>query len=134
MTMLQATQAQAGLARHVAGTASRQLAPRPVQRAFCWPAQLPRPASTPGSAQAAARQAGAITCSALASPLGAASSQQATQFDKEVVAAVEAVRLASKLCQAVQLELKAGEKQEKGDASPVTVADYGAQVRGRDSG
>ena len=31
--------------------------------------------------------------------------------------------------QAVQVQLKRGEKTEKDDESPVTVADYGAQVR-----
>jgi 3'-phosphoadenosine 5'-phosphosulfate (PAPS) 3'-phosphatase len=30
--------------------------------------------------------------------------------------------------QAVQVELKSGEKTDKDDDSPVTVADYGAQV------
>ncbi|EIE20057.1 3',5'-bisphosphate nucleotidase [Coccomyxa subellipsoidea C-169] len=42
--------------------------------------------------------------------------------------ALTAVRLASKLCQRVQLQLKAGEKTDKADESPVTVADYGAQA------
>lgn len=32
------------------------------------------------------------------------------------------------LLQAVQVQLKRGEKTEKDDESPVTVADYGAQV------
>ncbi|GAB4821949.1 hypothetical protein N2152v2_008995 [Parachlorella kessleri] len=58
----------------------------------------------------------------------ASSSSQPNKYDTELAAAVEAVRLASQLCQAVQVELKAGEKSEKGDASPVTVADYGAQA------
>ena len=47
---------------------------------------------------------------------------------EETEAAVKAVRLASKLCNAVQATLKSGEKVEKEDSSPVTVADYGAQV------
>lgn len=46
----------------------------------------------------------------------------------ELQAAVDAVRLASRLCQAVQMQLKHGEKTDKEDDSPVTVADYGAQA------
>ncbi len=43
-------------------------------------------------------------------------------------AAVEAVLAASKLCQSVQARLVAGSTLEKGDKSPVTVADFGAQA------
>lgn len=43
-------------------------------------------------------------------------------------AAVEAVQLASRLCQAVQVQLQGGEQADKADDSPVTVADYGAQA------
>lgn len=46
----------------------------------------------------------------------------------ELAAAVKAVRLASHLCDNVQWQLRKEEKTEKGDGSPVTVADYGAQV------
>ncbi|KAI7841336.1 hypothetical protein COHA_004954 [Chlorella ohadii] len=49
-------------------------------------------------------------------------------YGGEMNAAVEAVRLASRLCQAVQVQLQRGEKTEKDDESPVTVADYGAQA------
>ncbi len=43
-------------------------------------------------------------------------------------AAIEAVVAASRLCQAVQAKLVAGSTLEKGDKSPVTVADFGAQA------
>jgi len=43
-------------------------------------------------------------------------------------AAVEAVIAASHLCRAVQARLVAGTTLEKGDKSPVTVADFGAQA------
>ena len=43
-------------------------------------------------------------------------------------AAVEAVIAASRLCQAVQGRLVAGSTLQKGDKSPVTVADFGAQA------
>jgi len=46
----------------------------------------------------------------------------------ELAAAVKAVRLASHLCDNVQWQLRNDEKVEKEDGSPVTVADYGAQV------
>lgn len=46
----------------------------------------------------------------------------------ELAAAVKAVRLASHLCDNVQWQLRNEEKVEKQDGSPVTVADYGAQV------
>ncbi len=42
--------------------------------------------------------------------------------------AVEAVRLASELCRAVQAELTSGDSLDKQDRSPVTVADFGAQA------
>lgn len=43
-------------------------------------------------------------------------------------AAVAAVRLASRLCQEVQVELQSGHRSDKDDESPVTIADYGAQA------
>ncbi|CAL8471122.1 g10664 [Coccomyxa elongata] len=49
-------------------------------------------------------------------------------YEKELGSALKAVRLASKLCQRVQLQLKDGERTDKADDSPVTIADYGAQV------
>lgn len=49
-------------------------------------------------------------------------------FQTELSAACEAVRLAARLCASVQLQLSSAERQSKDDASPVTVADYGAQV------
>ncbi|KAG2449003.1 hypothetical protein HYH02_005757 [Chlamydomonas schloesseri] len=45
-----------------------------------------------------------------------------------MASAKEAVRLASRLCQEVQRQLSAEERVDKKDDSPVTVADYGAQV------
>ena len=59
-------------------------------------------------------------------------SQESVEFGHdltvELEAAVKAVRLASHLCDNVQSQLRESEKMEKGDSSPVTVADYGAQV------
>ncbi|MCB9764753.1 MAG: 3'(2'),5'-bisphosphate nucleotidase [Alphaproteobacteria bacterium] len=49
-------------------------------------------------------------------------------YEIERAAAVEAVTLASGLCRAVQQRLVAGTTLTKGDRSPVTVADYGAQA------
>ncbi|GLC46765.1 hypothetical protein PLESTB_001488000 [Pleodorina starrii] len=53
---------------------------------------------------------------------------QTLQYGKELDSAKAAVRLASKLCQIVQRQLSAEERADKKDDSPVTVADYGAQV------
>lgn len=50
------------------------------------------------------------------------------EYAKELEAACVAVRLASKLCRTVQRQLSDAEKVDKQDDSPVTVADYGAQV------
>lgn len=72
------------------------------------------------------------------------------RYAHELQAACEAVRLAARLCtvrlcssslccqpmvatqrflsQRVQLQLKAGEKQDKSDDSPVTIADYGKRL------
>ncbi|WIA11614.1 hypothetical protein OEZ85_011718 [Tetradesmus obliquus] len=50
------------------------------------------------------------------------------KYASELAAACEAVTLASKLCQRVQQQLTTSEKADKDDASPVTVADYGAQA------
>jgi len=49
-------------------------------------------------------------------------------FQAELELACRAVKLASQLCQKVQLSLLDAEKQDKEDDSPVTVADYGAQA------
>lgn len=50
------------------------------------------------------------------------------RYGRELQAACDAVRLAARLCTKVQLQLKAGEKQDKSDDSPVTIADYGSQA------
>jgi 3'(2'), 5'-bisphosphate nucleotidase len=49
-------------------------------------------------------------------------------YEREVSAAVDAVIKASRLCASVQDRLIRGQTLEKGDKSPVTVADYGAQA------
>ncbi len=49
-------------------------------------------------------------------------------YEIERQIAVEAVRKASRLCQVVQRRLVAGTTLTKGDRSPVTVADFGAQA------
>lgn len=49
-------------------------------------------------------------------------------YDRELKEACKAVRLASQLCRKVQQQLKDDESVSKDDASPVTVADYGAQA------
>jgi len=49
-------------------------------------------------------------------------------YDNERRIAVDAVLHASRLCQAVQAQLVAGSTLVKGDKSPVTVADFGAQA------
>jgi len=49
-------------------------------------------------------------------------------YEQERAAAVEAVRMASAVCTAVQARLVAGATLTKGDRSPVTVADFGAQA------
>lgn len=69
----------------------------------------------------------------LSTPCAAAQQQDqpaaaATSYDSELQAAIEAVRLASRICKAVQLQLSEQEKQTKNDDSPVTVADYAAQA------
>ncbi|MEN0068267.1 MAG: 3'(2'),5'-bisphosphate nucleotidase [Myxococcota bacterium] len=46
----------------------------------------------------------------------------------ELVAALDAVKKAARVCEAVQHRLVAGSTLEKGDKSPVTVADFGAQA------
>ncbi|KAK9826270.1 hypothetical protein WJX74_004713 [Apatococcus lobatus] len=51
-----------------------------------------------------------------------------TGHEPELQAACKAVRLAAGLCQRVQQVLKDDEKTNKLDASPVTIADYGAQA------
>lgn len=49
-------------------------------------------------------------------------------YEAELSAAIDAVEKASRLCEAVQQRLVAGSSLEKGDRSPVTVADFGAQA------
>ena len=49
-------------------------------------------------------------------------------YAKHKQVAVEAVRRASKLCLAVQADMVNVDSLEKGDKSPVTVADFGAQA------
>lgn len=67
---------------------------------------------------------------AAAAGAGAASSSSSSPlpYHAEAAAAARAVRLASKLCERVQATLGRGEKSDKEDDSPVTVADYGAQA------
>ncbi len=48
--------------------------------------------------------------------------------ERERAAALEAVRAASMLCSSAQGRLVAGDTLTKGDASPVTVADFAAQA------
>ncbi|WOO40126.1 3'(2'),5'-bisphosphate nucleotidase [Rubellicoccus peritrichatus] len=48
--------------------------------------------------------------------------------DSERQAAIDAVILASKLCQNVRSKLDQGASKEKEDRSPVTIADFGAQA------
>ena len=70
------------------------------------------------------------TSSTVAAAAGAASSSSSPllPYHAEAAAAAAAVRLASKLCERVQATLGTGEKSDKEDDSPVTVADYGAQA------
>jgi 3'(2'), 5'-bisphosphate nucleotidase len=49
-------------------------------------------------------------------------------LERETAVAIEAVVLASRLCQTVQARLVQGTTLQKGDKSPVTVADFGAQA------
>ncbi len=49
-------------------------------------------------------------------------------YAAELTAALDAVQKASRLCRAVQQQLVEGSVLEKGDRSPVTVADFGAQA------
>ena len=49
-------------------------------------------------------------------------------FTEEKKVAIEAVTRASKLCQAVRTEMASVDSLEKGDKSPVTVADFGSQA------
>lgn len=50
------------------------------------------------------------------------------EFSPEVSTALQAIRLASRLCQKVRKELAGGGSIQKIDRSPVTVADYGSQA------
>ena len=76
--------------------------------------------STSSVAASAAAAAGAAPSSS--------SSPSSLPYRAEAAAAAAAVRLASKLCERVQATLGTGEKSDKEDDSPVTVADYGAQA------
>ena len=106
---------------HPAATQPWQHAPAlPQHRGTCAAAA----AAGPGWASSTRPRCVAASVAAAAAP-GPHTSEQ---YGAEVHAAVDAVRLASRLCQAVQVQLKQGEKTEKDDESPVTVADYGAQV------
>ncbi|CAG9462656.1 unnamed protein product [Pedinophyceae sp. YPF-701] len=49
-------------------------------------------------------------------------------YSTEVREAVRAVRMASRLCIAVQQQMRSADREDKADDSPVTVADYGAQA------
>jgi len=49
-------------------------------------------------------------------------------YEKELRVAIEAVERASRLCRTVQQRLVADSTLQKGDKSPVTVADFGAQA------
>ena len=49
-------------------------------------------------------------------------------YEVELQAAIDAVQKASRLCRSVQRRLVEGVTLEKGDKSPVTVADFGAQA------
>ncbi len=49
-------------------------------------------------------------------------------YNREMQIAIEAVTQAAKLCRAVRTELATVESLEKGDRSPVTVADFGSQA------
>lgn len=49
-------------------------------------------------------------------------------YQKEKQVAIEAVTRAAKLCLAVQADMVSVDSLEKGDKSPVTVADFGAQA------
>lgn len=46
----------------------------------------------------------------------------------EVLTALQAIRLASQLCQQVQRDLGGNQSIQKSDRSPVTIADYGSQA------
>ena len=72
----------------------------------------------------------ATMSTSVAAVAGAApsSSSSPLPYHAEAAAAAAAVRLASKLCERVQATLATGEKSDKEDDSPVTVADYGAQA------
>ncbi|OGP72865.1 MAG: 3'(2'),5'-bisphosphate nucleotidase [Deltaproteobacteria bacterium RBG_16_49_23] len=50
------------------------------------------------------------------------------QNSPEVIAALLAIRMASRLCQKVRKELAEGGVIQKSDRSPVTIADYGSQA------
>ncbi len=51
-----------------------------------------------------------------------------SKYSLEISTAIEAVRVASQLCQRIRNELTENTSIQKGDRTPVTVADYGAQA------
>ena len=70
----------------------------------------------------------ALRASASASDAAPTLFTDANPLHGEARRAIEAVRLASRLCEQVQRRLSSAERQDKQDDSPVTVADYGAQA------
>jgi 3'(2'), 5'-bisphosphate nucleotidase len=50
------------------------------------------------------------------------------EFSLEVTTALQAILMASRLCQKVRRDLAGGTAIQKSDRSPVTIADYGAQA------
>ena len=85
------------------------------------PLLLPRPARRHLSTLTMATPTASPASTALVAPLPAT-------YAPHVAAAIDAVRLASILTARVQAQLKSGDAVSKEDASPVTVADYGAQA------
>lgn len=50
------------------------------------------------------------------------------EFTPQVLKALQAIRLASQLCQSVRRELAEGASIQKSDRTPVTIADFGSQA------
>jgi hypothetical protein len=86
---------------------------------------------SPPSASATAASASAASEALLAAPrrqiAGTPLADDAARAD-DVAAACAAVRVASRLCRGVQRALRAEDRRDKDDASPVTAADYAAQA------
>jgi hypothetical protein len=87
------------------------------------PAWLPHHA--PAGQAEVSRFSSTMTHALATASIGAVPELEGATYKEQLTAACEAVRLASKLCQAVQRQLADAEKVEKSDSSPVTVADYG---------